>query len=58
MQVEEKEDSTVKDERRQEMIQNALKNGPHVYELFSILIHRGSAMGGHYYCYIRVCYSI
>jgi len=50
----EKEDSNAaKDERRQELIQDGLKNGPNVYELFSILIHRGSAMGGHYYCYIR-----
>jgi len=55
MNLEEKEeDKTAKqDELRHEMIQNALKNGPNVYELFSILIHRGSAMGGHYYCYIR-----
>jgi uncharacterized membrane protein YqiK len=40
--------------RRQEQIEEALKNGPYVYELFAILIHKGSAMGGHYYCYIRV----
>jgi ubiquitin C-terminal hydrolase len=53
MDIGEKEDRNEKDERRQEEIQKALKNGPHVYELFSILIHRGSAMGGHYYCYIR-----
>ena len=30
-----------------------LKQGDWIYELFSILIHSGSAMGGHYYAYIR-----
>ncbi|XP_043285932.1 ubiquitin carboxyl-terminal hydrolase 47 isoform X2 [Venturia canescens] len=27
--------------------------GPYVYELFSIMIHSGSASGGHYYAYIK-----
>ncbi|CAI5742933.1 unnamed protein product [Hyaloperonospora brassicae] len=27
--------------------------GPHVYELYSVLIHSGSALGGHYYAYIK-----
>ena len=27
--------------------------GPYVYELFSIMVHSGSAIGGHYYAYIR-----
>ncbi|XP_046390872.1 ubiquitin carboxyl-terminal hydrolase 47-like isoform X2 [Ischnura elegans] len=27
--------------------------GPFVYELFSIMIHSGSATGGHYYAYIK-----
>jgi ubiquitin carboxyl-terminal hydrolase 47 len=27
--------------------------GPYVYELFSIMIHFGSAAGGHYYAYIK-----
>lgn len=27
--------------------------GPYVYELFSIMIHSGSATGGHYYAYIK-----
>lgn len=27
--------------------------GPYVYELFSIMIHSGSASGGHYYVYIK-----
>lgn len=26
---------------------------PYYYELFAILIHRGSALGGHYYAYIK-----
>ena len=30
------------------------KNGPHVYELYSVLVHSGSANGGHYYAYIMV----
>ncbi|XP_064628944.1 ubiquitin carboxyl-terminal hydrolase 47-like [Lineus longissimus] len=28
-------------------------SGPYVYELFSIMIHSGSAAGGHYYAYIK-----
>ncbi|XP_071518202.1 ubiquitin carboxyl-terminal hydrolase 47 isoform X4 [Panulirus ornatus] len=30
-----------------------LTNGPYVYELFSIMVHSGSASGGHYYAYIK-----
>lgn len=29
------------------------RKGPYVYELFSIMIHSGSASGGHYYAYIK-----
>ncbi|KAG2949980.1 hypothetical protein PC119_g4580 [Phytophthora cactorum] len=29
------------------------RSGPHVYELYSVLIHSGSALGGHYYAYIK-----
>eukprot|EP00794_Sanderia_malayensis_P012688 gene12688-13990_t len=29
------------------------KEAPDVYELFSILIHSGTALGGHYYAYIK-----
>ncbi|BFZ09544.1 hypothetical protein BsWGS_12583 [Bradybaena similaris] len=29
------------------------EKGPYVYELFSIMIHSGSAAGGHYYAYIK-----
>lgn len=33
--------------------QEMKKQGPYVYELFSIMIHSGSAAGGHYYAYIK-----
>eukprot|EP01123_Difflugia_compressa_P011954 TRINITY_DN4952_c0_g1_i1.p1 TRINITY_DN4952_c0_g1~~TRINITY_DN4952_c0_g1_i1.p1 ORF type:complete len:1123 (+),score=226.28 TRINITY_DN4952_c0_g1_i1:470-3370(+) len=39
--------------KRQQDIEMALRNGPLVYELFSVLIHRGSALGGHYYAYTK-----
>jgi len=39
--------------KHQKEIQKALSHGPEVYELYSILIHRGSALGGHYYAYIK-----
>jgi ubiquitin carboxyl-terminal hydrolase 47 len=29
------------------------ENSPFVYELYSIMIHSGSASGGHYYAYIK-----
>ncbi|CAI5730444.1 unnamed protein product [Peronospora destructor] len=29
------------------------RSGPHVYELYSVLVHSGSALGGHYYAYIK-----
>jgi hypothetical protein len=31
------------------------ENGPTVYELYSVLVHFGTAMGGHYFCYTKVC---
>lgn len=34
-------------------IDRYLKDGENVYELFSIMIHSGSALGGHYYAYIK-----
>jgi ubiquitin carboxyl-terminal hydrolase 47 len=34
-------------------VEACLEKGPLVYELFSVLIHSGSAMGGHYYAYIK-----
>ncbi|KAI6184460.1 Ubiquitin carboxyl-terminal hydrolase [Aphelenchoides bicaudatus] len=36
-----------------ESVQGLLKNGPHIYQLFSVLIHQGSATGGHYFAYIK-----
>ncbi|CAG0910627.1 unnamed protein product, partial [Cyprideis torosa] len=30
-----------------------LSRGPLVYELFSVMVHSGSAAGGHYYAYIK-----
>ncbi|XP_076039758.1 ubiquitin carboxyl-terminal hydrolase 47-like isoform X2 [Oratosquilla oratoria] len=30
-----------------------LSSGPFVYDLFSIMVHSGSASGGHYYAYIK-----
>ena len=30
-----------------------LNDGPNVYELYSILMHRGGAFSGHYYAYIK-----
>jgi len=35
------------------MITKYLQDGEYVYEMFSILIHSGSALGGHYYAYIK-----
>lgn len=29
------------------------ESGPYIYELFAIMIHSGSASGGHYYAYIK-----
>lgn len=41
----------------EEGTEDALKlvreNGPWVYELFAVLIHSGSALGGHYYAHIK-----
>uniref|UniRef100_A0A0K8SRZ2 Ubiquitin carboxyl-terminal hydrolase 47 n=2 Tax=Lygus hesperus TaxID=30085 RepID=A0A0K8SRZ2_LYGHE len=34
-------------------INQSLSKGPFVYELYSIMIHSGSASGGHYYAYIK-----
>jgi len=30
-----------------------LKQGDLVYELYAVLVHSGSALGGHYYAYIK-----
>lgn len=34
-------------------VNNFSAPGPYVYELFAIMIHSGSASGGHYYAYIK-----
>uniref|UniRef100_A0AC35G3A4 USP domain-containing protein n=2 Tax=Panagrolaimus sp. PS1159 TaxID=55785 RepID=A0AC35G3A4_9BILA len=34
-------------------VQTMIKKGPYVYELFAIMIHQGSATGGHYFAYIK-----
>lgn len=39
--------------QKESTIQKYLKGGRNVYELFSVLIHSGSALGGHYYAYIK-----
>ena len=44
------------DKRRrlqEELTEQYKKEGDSVYELFSILIHSGSALGGHYFAYIK-----
>ncbi len=38
---------------REHLLKEALALGPYVYELYSVLVHRGSALGGHYYAYIK-----
>jgi ubiquitin C-terminal hydrolase len=40
-------------QERERHVQAYFREGPHVYELFSILIHSGSASSGHYYAYIK-----
>mmetsp|Transcript_42854 Transcript_42854/g.41177 ORF Transcript_42854/g.41177 Transcript_42854/m.41177 type:complete len:139 (+) Transcript_42854:1457-1873(+) len=30
-----------------------LEQGDYIYELYSVLVHSGGAMGGHYYAYIK-----
>lgn len=40
-------------EQRDEMVQEFLKDGEFCYELYSILVHRGGAFGGHYYAFIK-----
>lgn len=34
-------------------IDQYLEEGENVYELYSAMIHSGSALGGHYYAYIK-----
>lgn len=39
--------------KNQELIQEYLKEGGLVYELYAVMVHNGSANHGHYYSYIR-----
>jgi len=39
--------------KRQEDVERYRMEGDDVYELYSVLMHSGSAWGGHYYAYIR-----
>jgi ubiquitin carboxyl-terminal hydrolase 34 len=36
------------------LVQQYLKDGPLVYELYAILVHSGTANAGHYFSYIRI----
>ncbi|KAI6196587.1 hypothetical protein M3Y94_01127100 [Aphelenchoides besseyi] len=36
-----------------EPVKEMLKQGKYIYELFSVMVHQGSATGGHYYAYIK-----
>ena len=54
----EETDLITRELRQHEREQKALfdqyiKEGDYVYELYSIMIHSGSAWGGHYYTYIK-----
>lgn len=56
---EELEDQELDYKRRvQQQIERALMHGPYVYELYAVLVHRGSALGGHYYAYIKVSHVV
>lgn len=43
----------VPEERHADPLQLVRDNGPWVYELFAVLIHSGSALGGHYFAHIK-----
>jgi hypothetical protein len=43
----------VMETNKQDTVEEYFKDGPLVYELMGILIHRGGAYGGHYYAYIK-----
>lgn len=44
---------TVHNHENEKNRSDSLGKGPYNYELFSIMIHSGSASGGHYYAYIK-----
>lgn len=39
-------------ESNSKLLERYRADGPFVYELFGCLVHRGDAMGGHYFAYI------
>ncbi|KAL3116045.1 hypothetical protein niasHT_007345 [Heterodera trifolii] len=43
----------VDEKTRSEHIAQLLKRGKYIYELFSIMVHQGSASAGHYFAYIK-----
>ncbi|CAM9733588.1 unnamed protein product, partial [Hapterophycus canaliculatus] len=47
------EDLEVPEEAAVDALKLVEENGPWVYELFAVLIHSGSALGGHYYAHIK-----
>lgn len=44
--------STGKSANIEQRLKQGALSGPYLYELFAIMIHSGSASGGHYYAYI------
>lgn len=52
-QIRKMEEAEKHKDTEESQIQKFLQQGDAVYELFSILIHSGGAMGGHYYAYIK-----
>ncbi|XP_076386185.1 ubiquitin specific protease 47 isoform X2 [Megachile rotundata] len=44
---------TVQNHENEKNRSGSIGKGPYNYELFSIMIHSGSASGGHYYAYIK-----
>jgi ubiquitin carboxyl-terminal hydrolase 47 len=53
MDIDNGQDELPKDAKRKLQLDKLLETGPNVYELYGVLVHRGSALGGHYYAYIR-----
>ncbi|EDW69744.2 ubiquitin carboxyl-terminal hydrolase 47 [Drosophila virilis] len=45
--------STGKSANMEARLKQELLSGPYIYDLFAIMIHSGSASGGHYYAYIK-----
>jgi len=39
--------------KEENLSDDELNEGPYLYELYSVLVHKGSALGGHYYAYIK-----